>query len=377
MVTVGIICEYNPLHNGHAKQLRLLRERFGDDCRIVCLMSGNYVQRGEPAVFDKQIRAKAAIACGADAVLELPLQYALSSAEGFAAGGVHILTELGIEWLCFGSETGDGNLLMSTAEALLQPQIDEGIRTALQQGISYAAAREQALSAIYPEGAALLHSPNDILAVEYCKAVLRQSSRMKICPILRQGDYHSEAPDTDNPSATALRLLLAQNADISAYVPAAAATEYVEATQHTMAAGERALLARLKSMTEAEFSAAPYGSEGLWRRFMRNCRDCNEISSVVAQTKTKRYAETRIRRMLLCAFLGITETDLQRPAEYVRILAFSDAGREVLRSFRGSSIPVIGVTKKRRNSQYFSLETHCESLYFLFERDFSAETQKK
>lgn len=371
MTTVGIICEYNPFHNGHAKQFRLIKERFGADCRIVCLMSGNYVQRGEPAVFDKSVRAQAAILCGADVVLELPLTCALSSAEGFAAGGVEILSKLGVDFLCFGCETADADLLMQTATALLLPQTDEAIKEALQTGISYAAAREQALAAVFPKGVGVIRMPNDILAVEYCKAILRRDSQMQIFPLHREGDYHAELPDSENPSATSLRNLLSDGRDLSTFVPPEAFACYQNASVHSFRAGERAVLARLKGMSEDEFSRLPYGSEGLWRRFMHACRECSDTDAIIEQTKSKRYARSRIQRMLLCAFLGLTADDLQRKPDYVRILAFSESGREVLRSFKCRELRAVSATEKVRNSEYYDMETRCERMFFLFQTEFS------
>lgn len=373
MTTVGIICEYNPFHNGHAKQFHFIRERFGADCRIVCLMSGNYVQRGEPAVYEKSVRAQAAILCGADVVLELPLTYALSSAEGFAAGGVEILSKLGIEYLCFGCETADADILMQTANVLLQPQTDAAIKEALQTGISYAAAREQALDAVFTEGVSVIQKPNDILAVEYCKAILRQNSTMKMIPLHREGNYHAELPESENPSATSLRALLSANKDLSAFVLPEALAGYQNAAVYSFRAGERAVLARLKGMSEEEFSHIPYGSEGLWRRFMHACRECSDTDAIIEQTKSKRYARSRIQRMLLCAFLGLTADDLSRQPDYVRILAFSEPGREVLRSFKSSELRTVSATENVRNSEYYDIETRCERMFFLFQTDFSAQ----
>lgn len=366
MTIVGIICEYNPFHNGHAKQLRLIREHFGEDCRIVCLMSGSFVQRGEPAVFDKHARARAAVACGADVVLELPVNYALSSAEGFASGGVRILSELGADLLCFGCETDDSNLIMSTASALLLPQTDERIKAALQTGISYAAAREQAVSEVFPQGAAVLRQPNDILAVEYCKAILRQNSPLRIFSIRRCGDYHAADADPENPSATAIRSLIAEGCDLSPYLPTAAREVFRECKAYSSAAGERAMLARLNGMTEGDFSKVPYGSEGLWRRFMHACRSCNSTREIIDMTKTKRYAHSRIRRMLLCAVLGLTADDMNRPLEYVRILSFSEQGRQVLRRFQSRSLPLISAEERVRNSEFYETECRCERMFSLF-----------
>ena len=173
MVT-GIICEYNPFHLGHRKQIALLREAGH---HVVCLMSGNFVQRGYPAIFDKSIRARAAVLSGADLVLELPAEYALSSAEGFAAGGVEILSGF-CDHLCFGTETGSVQTLTETAAALLSPAFSEALRRCLDTGISFPAARQAALTEMGCD-ASLLRNPNDILAVEYTKAILSRGCAMK------------------------------------------------------------------------------------------------------------------------------------------------------------------------------------------------------
>ena len=172
MQICGVICEYNPFHNGHRRQLSQIRDILGPDVGIVCLMSGNFVQRGAPAVFDKTVRARAAVECGASLVLELPVTAALSSAEGFARCGVEILDRLGaVDTLCFGSETGDTDALVRAAEAMCSPEFTQALRTALDEGRSYPAARQLALERVSGDGA-LLTAPNDILAAEYCKALL-------------------------------------------------------------------------------------------------------------------------------------------------------------------------------------------------------------
>ena len=190
---VGVICEYNPFHNGHMRQLRAIREQLGQDTAVVCLMSGDWVQRGAPAIFPTHLRAEAAVRCGADLVLELPIPYVLSSAEGFAAGGVRILTELGCDRLSFGSEQGRAEPLMSAARLQLDPDFDARLRGALASGVSYASARAEALRALGAPN--VVSKPNDILGVEYCKAILRQGCSMQPLVIPRAGAYHAEALD--------------------------------------------------------------------------------------------------------------------------------------------------------------------------------------
>ncbi len=404
MGTTGIICEYNPFHRGHLRQLRLAREQGGEDCAIVCLMSGNYVQRGEPAVFPKRLRAEAALRCGADLVLELPLTAALSSAEGFAAGGVRVLTALGCDWLCFGTETEKLELLRRSAEANLDPAFDGLLRRELEGGCSYAAARQRALTALGAgEG---LSSPNDILAVEYLKALLRQSSPMRPMPIHRPGDYHSEALDPEAPSATALRAaLISAGRDLRcpsgirnechlpeakhglearqgdkqclsprslqetpswhAAVPSCLHALYENAPVHSWRTGERAVLAILRTLPEEAFRQLPFGAEGLWSKLMKNCRSRGSTEEILQSTISKRYTRTRIQRMLLCAVLGLRAEDLARPAPYARILGFNRRGRALLREMK-ARFPLVNAGERPADAGYYALETRASDLYSLF-----------
>ncbi len=418
MRTVGIICEYNPFHNGHLRQLRLARELAGEDCALICLMSGNYVQRGEAAVFSKRVRAEAAVRCGADLVLELPLTVALSSAEGFASGGVRILSALGCDFLCYGIESDDHNKIMTTAKANLDPAFDSLLRAALESGCSYPAARQRALEALGAgEG---LSSPNDILAVEYCKALLRQNSPMRPLPIRRPNTYYADTLDPAAPSASALRRLLAMPSPLgegaeqseadeggcrSSFgswnridvrsttssvpvcalerlplkgkafepkvqlwklaVPEALHGLYETAPIHCMEAGERAMLAVLRTLPDEAFAALPYGAEGLWSKLMKNCRSCASVQEIVAATKSKRYTHSRVQRMLLCAFLGLTGKNLESPSPYARILAFDARGSALLRTLK-SRFPLVNAGERPPDAAYYALEYRAAALYGLF-----------
>lgn len=362
MKTIGIICEYNPFHLGHRKQFDIIRSLFGPDCVIVCLMSGNYVQRGMPAIFDKSLRAQAAIDCGADLVLELPTVYALSSAEGFAAGGVKILSPF-CDYLCFGSETGDAASLIETARALLSPEFPPVLRKALEEGCSFPVARQKALQQMGCDSS-LLENPNDILAVEYCKAILAQNSPMKPLPIRREGSYHDETPDAENPSATSLRKSIIQNKSWNDFIPAQAQQVFQNAPIHTLEAGERAILARLRTMEDYNFEALPYGTEGLWRKFMHACRECGTLEAILTATKSKRYTRTRLDRMAMCAYLGITEEILCSPVPYTRVLGLRTTGIPVLKKARETgSFPHIG---EKTGLEYERLEQRWDDLYALF-----------
>ena len=362
MKTVGIVCEYNPLHRGHAKQIRLIRETFGPDTAIVCAMSGNFVQRGHPAIVDKSLRAKAAILAGADLVLELPVTAALSSAEGFAAGGVAVLSKI-CDTICFGAETADKYCLLHTARALLSEEFPPLLRQELDKGLSFPAARQAALAAMGAD-ADILSRPNDILAVEYCKAILQQKADLDIFPIHRQGDYHATEVDFENPSATAVRGLMLREADVRSYIPEATHEVLKDAVLHSIAAGERAVLARLRTMTEAEFESLPYGSEGLWRKLMHASRRSATLEDILAAVKSKRYTRTRLDRMVMCAFLGITKEAMETAVPYTRVLAFNDTGRRLLNQAKKEHLFLNA--GESIDHPHWELEKRCGDLYGLF-----------
>ena len=418
MRTVGIICEYNPFHNGHLRQLRLAREMAGEDCALVCLMSGNYVQRGEPALFPKGLRAEATVRCGADLVLELPLTVALTSAEGFAAGGVAILSALGCDFLCFGTETGDLDALRRTAAANLDPAFDSQVRAELESGCSYASARQRALETL--GAGAGLSTPNDILAVEYLKALLRRNSPMTPLPIQRPDTYHAASLDPEAPSASALRRVLTMpspwgegaeqseadegvrrtasgiwsradgcvstsSAPVCALghlplkgkalepcvqpwrraVPEALHALYESAPIHTWQAGERAALAILRTLPDEAFAVLPFGSEGLWSKLMKASRSCASTAEIIEATKSKRYSYSRVQRMLLCAVLGLSRADLETPPPYVRILGFNQKGRTLLREMK-SRFPLVNAGQRPADAAYYALERRAADLYSLF-----------
>ena len=362
MKTVGIICEYNPLHLGHQKQIDRIRAQFGEETAIICAMSGNFVQRGSPAIIDKSARAQAAVSCGADLVLELPVTTALSSAEGFAAGGVRVLSPL-CDTLCFGAETANRDILVSVAQALLSDSFPPLLRSELDTGKSFPAAREAALGRMGVKSD-ILSQPNNTLAVEYCKAILSQGAAMEPYPIHRQGSYHALSVDADNPSATAVRNLMLISHNWKSCVPQAARTVLEGAALHSISAGEKAVLARLRTMTEEAFEALPYGNEGLWRKFMHAARRESTLEEILNATKSKRYTRTRLDRMVMCAFLGISAEDLQMEIPYTRVLAFTSRGRAILREVKKSGLYLNA--GESFDHPYWNLEKRCGDLYGLF-----------
>lgn len=378
MAAAGIITEYNPLHMGHVHLMAEARRLLGPETGILCVMSGNYVQRGGFAVAGKLARAAAAVQSGADLVLELPVPWALSSAEGFAAGAVEILKATGaVDHLVFGSEGGDAAPLARCAEALCSGGFPEALRQELKQGDSFPAARQRALlGLVSEEDAAALSRSNDTLGVEYCKA-LRGSGILPVAVPRRGAGHGGETVKDGFASATAIRALLRRGEEEEALrlmAPAMASAYRMEREAGRAPAGiwncERAVLARLRFLEEADWAALDPGNEGLYRRFARSAGSAASLEELLEAVKTKRYPLARLRRTVFRAYLGLPPAPPERPA-YLRVLAANGRGTALLAGMRNTAaLPVL--TKPaavRRLSEearrLFELEARADRLYAL------------
>lgn len=342
MRVAGIVAEYNPLHNGHL--LHMARTRALGASHIVCVLSGDFVQRAEPAVLDKFTRARLAAACGADLVLELPVQYAVGSGERFAQGAVSILEGLGcVDVLSFGSECGDAARLAQAAEAVRDAAVMLRTRALCETGLPYPAARESAVrERCGEETAALLREPNNILGVEYCKAIRALNSKIAPVTVRREGAAHDgSAPDGATASASFLRAHLGQN--IAGYIP----PQVGEALRAAMETGalsggwpalERILLYRLRSMGAADFAALPGCADGLGDRLRRAAERAQNAEDLFALAKTKRYTMSRVRRAALAALLGIRDEIYDSPPPYARILAIGAGGGALLNRIKQTAV---------------------------------------
>ena len=343
MTVAGIICEYNPFHLGHAGHIEKTRTALGGDCAIVCVMSGNYVQRGDFAIFNKHARAGAAVRCGADLVVELPAPYALSSAGGFAAAGVYIIENLGLcDYLSFGSESGDIGALREASEAIVTGEAEALIREWLGKGLPYAAAQQKAADAVLGIKSGVFKSPNDLLGIEYLKAISALGSPLKPITIIRAGGVH----DGDAGfSASHIRNVLNRGEAPWKLMPRAAADickEEIAAGRGpvSMKRSEQAMMSRLRAAID--FSALPDAAEGLDRRILRYAASEPTVEAILEKAKTKRYAMSRIRRMIISACLGIVAEDTEKPPPYIRILAMNQAGMKLLRKAgKTARLPVI------------------------------------
>lgn len=336
MKAVGIIAEYDPFHRGHAWQIAQAKQQ-GAEAVAVC-MSGDLVQRGAAALLPPWVRAKAALCCGADLVIELPNPWACLSAEGFAEAGVHLLSALpGLEGLVFGAENADAELLQKTAELLLTEEFSERLARQLGLGLPFAAARANAAGEILRESAELLKRPNNNLGVEYCKAILRKQSGLRPLPLERRGaDHGQQQKDREGfSSASHLRECWQQGGAeaLEGQVPAAALEIYQTEKEQVIdrRAWEIALLSRLRAMTPQQIARTRGTGEGLEYLLANSVRTAGTLDEVYTQMKSKRYAHARLRRYVLDAALGYT-AELPKDPPYLHVLAANEKGIALLKN---------------------------------------------
>lgn len=376
MSVIGIICEFNPFHNGHKYLIDSVKK---DGDTVVCVMSGNFVQRGESAIADKRIRAKAALLCGADLVIELPVAFSVSGAQTFARGGVKLLDSLGcVDTIAFGSECGDTECLKKAAEAIENKNVQNEINGLMQTGITFAAARESAVREIFgDETADILHNPNDILGVEYISALKILHSKIKPLAVLRKSVTHDSAEaDGAFASASLIRDKIKSGESFEKYMPNKAHTLLKKAINDKVAPSDYgkldiAVLAFLRKAEPKDFSDVPDVSEGIENRILASSRNANTLAEVFDGAKTKRYTHARIRRIVLCAFLGIKKSHIACGMPYIHILGFSDKGRQLLTlAAKTASLPIAVRLSDISNlgdvaNQSFKLECTATDIYNL------------
>ena len=348
MNVIGVVGEFNPFHLGHLAHFEKSRERLGGDAPIVCVMSGDFVQRGGPACYNKHVRAEMALRAGADLVFELPLPWCVSSAERFALGAVGLLDSLGVvTHLSFGSEAGSLAPLTALALAASEPETIQRVKEQMESGMPFAAAREKVLHETLGEEARLLQTPNNILAVEYLKAIFSLRSKMEPVTTLRRESRHDALAGGRIRSAGQLRTMLEAGEDIAPFVPAESAK--IAARERAAGRGpvtvegmEIAVMSRLRMLSQEDFRALPDATEGLGNRLYRAARDQSSLMGVLAAVKTKRYPLSRLRRMVFSAALGIRADMGGALPPYARLLASSERGRTLLRTMvREGKLPIL------------------------------------
>jgi predicted nucleotidyltransferase len=354
MVVCGIVAEYNPFHRGHLYHIEETRRTVGGgDCAVVAVMSGNYVQRGDFAIFNKHARAEAAcnVPGGPDLVMELPTPYSVASAERFSASAVYILDMCGVvSHLSFGSEAGDIQSLKEIADFIDTEEFSQYLEAELEGGTLYPAARQRAVEKKLGDRSGLIRSPNNILAVEYLRALSRFGSAMKPVTIKRAGAGHdSSLPEIGIASASHIRSMIF-GGEIQAamrYVPGEAAGIFAREISAgsgpiSMDSGDQTILSQLRRMSAEDLGKYSDAGEGLNHRINRALKRAGSVREAADLAKTKRYTHSRIRRILVRAYLGITSEWESVMPPYIKVLAFNDTGRELLKAMKKTSrLPVI------------------------------------
>ncbi len=335
MKTAGIICECNPMHGGHRYLIERARASGCD--RVLCIMSGCFVQRGEAAIAEPYLRAEAIVAAGADAVLELPFPYAAASAEYFAAAGVDILSRLGVEELWFGSECGDIHALRRAAEVCESDAFREAYAEKAAKGAGTAEAYFATLRALCGEDVPI--SPNDILGIAYLRAIAKSGGGMTPVTVTRMGSGYREAglSDGEFPSATALRAKWVTDGKeaILALLPAQCRAVYARAEAPFLwKHAERLVLGSLRLCDPEALADIAELAGGLGNRLHQAAQEANGFEELVSLAATKKYPTARILRGILFALTGITSADLKAPPAYVRLLAATREGCRVLSECR-------------------------------------------
>lgn len=371
MRSVGIICEYNPFHNGHLRQIELLREKNAE--AVVCLMSGNVTQRGEFACADKYTRARAALASGADLVLELPYPYSAASAEFFAAAGVCMLDALGVDEINFGSESGDAEKLRRSAERTATADfINEYKKLLSDSPIGSAAAYAEAYRRLY--GEELSDLPNDLLAVAYFKAAHRAKISIELTTVKRIGDGFSETElkGGEYPSATALRGLFFSKETEMAFsnMPSSAAEVYREALEKEDAFSdihriETSVLSFFRTTDPKSLEGIAEAGGGVAQRLCAASRKATSLDGLFELSATKRYTRARLQRAVMFCMTGVTEEDLREEPKYTTLLAANKVGRKFLSSCDSSSLKIITKPADSPECRQKELSIRADSLYTL------------
>jgi predicted nucleotidyltransferase len=366
MKTAAIICEYNPFHNGHKYHINRTKSDFGAT-HMVGVMSGNFTQRGDVAIYDKFTRARSALENGIDLVIELPVAASLGSAEQFAKGAVTLLNSLNcVDLLSFGSECGDIELLKETAGAAAFACETDEFFGIMRRGFSFPAALTKTLEKYYEDIIIeTLTSPNNTLAVEYINSLANSGSSIEPVTVKRQGAEHdSDEVSGGNASASLLRKLIISGEDVSGYTPCGISADFAEISRL-----ETAILCKLRTMSPDEIAKAPNVLHGLENRIAKAVKAARSLPELMVLIKTKRYTLARIRRIILCCLLGITKSDAKRPPQYIRILGMNEKGREIL-SKAGSKLPIdaslAALMKHSDNCRRQGLlELRCSDIYAL------------
>ncbi len=376
MKICGLIAEYNPFHLGHLKHIDYIKNTLGAE-KIIVVMSGNFTQRGEPAVMNKFLRAQTAIVAGADAVIELPTVFATANAEIFATGAVKLLNDLGVvDGICFGVESGSAEEYKLTAKALLNEskEYKKALKEKLDTGTSLAKAKYLALKETggIGEDENLINSPNNILGLEYTKAIFKCNGKMEIYPMPREGDHNDKELKKGVTSATSIREII--KADKKSKIKKNVPPFTYRLIDEYPYAFDKMIMSKILSTTAEDMMQILDCTEGLENRIKALSKDNHTVDGLVEKVSTKRYTSTRVRRILIANLLNIKREFvlecLSTPL-YAKVLAVNNDKKEIISDISAKSkVPVLVrksdlSTLKKTAENCFNVDALANDLYNL------------
>ncbi len=367
MSAIGIIAEFNPLHNGH----KYILDRATESGKtVICVISGNFVQRGETAIVSKEVRTRMALKCGADIVIELPILWSMSTAQNFALGSVWQLYSSGCDEIIFGSECGDIKRLEAITDILLSDEFSAQVSEEVKRGVTFAAARQKAIKNLGGEHT-LLENPNDNLGIEYMVAARKLNLDIKFSCVKRQGAGHDEGAKNGFASASFIRekIKSGEGEALGGYMPKECLDLLRKADISDMSLLERAILSSLRLTNKEDLKNLPDLSEGLDNALFASARQADSYEELCDLLKSKRYTLARIRRLILSAYLRLDNEFFMTAPPYVRILGFNRFGERYLKDFKAVSPMVLRVSEilnlDKASQKVFETECRATDIFAL------------
>jgi len=334
--SVGIVAEYNPFHSGHRYQIDFLKEKGYE--KIIVAMSGSRVQRGTPALLNKHVRARMALENGVSLVAEIPYPFSSMSAESYAMAGIQTLKAMGVDAVCFGSESGDVKMLKQISDHLLTDEYENALKKYLEQNLPFPSAREKAIFNKFELNRAVMSASNDILAIEYIKACIKLDWNPEIIALKRKGAAYNRTGEEDGfASASGIRKMISEYRFDTAlkYIPGE--------SRHTMeqildrgeffipdTRWEKAVLFRLRQLSKEDFEKITDCNSELAGSFEKAAAISNSLDMLFDNLPTKRYTRARLNRIILAAFLDI-DNQFPKDIRYIRLLGFDSIGEQHLK----------------------------------------------
>ena len=357
-MATGIICEYNPFHNGHIYHLNEVKKLVKDD-EIILILSGNFTQRGNISILEKYDKAKIALKYGVDLVIELPYEFATESSDFFAKGALKLLNELKCNKLIFGSESNDIETLKELANIQLNnKEYEKIVKEELDKGINYPTAMSNALKKITKK---TISDPNDLLGLSYVKEILKNKYKIEPITIKRTNSYSSKKLEENNiSSATSIREALKEKKDIKKYIPKESKDLLVRFNEE-----EYFKLLKYKILSETNLEKYQTVDEGLDNKLKKEINNSKELYDFINKIKSKRYTYNKISRMLTHILCSFTKEENKKDINYIRVLGFSSKGRKYLNKIKKEvNIPIITNVNKE-NIKLLDLELRVDNIYNL------------